>query len=440
MLKVVKFGSTSMADASQFKKVNEIIKKDEGRKVIVVSSPGKRFKQDNKITDLLHLTYAHTKYSVSYAPVLKIIEDRFNSIKEELELIIDLEREFQLIKDELDNKCGEDYIVSRGEYLSAMLLAGYMQYDFIDAKNVIFFNYDGAVDKDKTYEKIAEALKTSKGAIIPGFYGSYPDGSIKTFSRGGSDITGSIIAAAVKADVYENWTDVPGFLMADPRIVKDAKQIKEITYRELRELSYMGNSVFHDEAVFPARQAGIMINIRNTNEPDNPGTIIIGDGKNIAENDDDNLITGIVGKKNFSVLYIRKEHMANEVGVIRKALEVFDDRGISVGHILSGIDSFSIVLRTEEVARISHELTDELKLKCTAETVHMHNNLSLIVIAGIKTVSRSAVSAKLFTALGDNGININMIDQGLNESNITIGVEEKDFENAIKAIYYEFVK
>ncbi len=441
MLKVAKFGGTSMADAAQFKKVNEIVKGDEGRKFVVVSAPGKRFKEDNKVTDLLYLTHAHIKYSVPYAPVFKIIEDRFNSIKEELKLNIDLDREFEVIKEKLDNKCEEDYIVSRGEYLSAMLLASYMECDFIDAKDVIFFNYHGTVNTVKTHEKLAEALKASKKAIIPGFYGSYPDGSIKTFSRGGSDITGSIISAAVKADVYENWTDVSGFLMADPRIVKEPKQIQKITYQELRELSYMGASVLHDEAVFPARQAGIPINIRNTNEPDNPGTIIVGEGKDIAENDDDNhIITGIAGKKNFAVFYIHKEHMANEVGVIKKALEVFDDRGISIDHVPSGIDSFSIVLPADDVERISHELVEELKAKCDTENVHMYKNLSLITTVGIKMAFKPGISAKLFKALGDNSINIRMIDQGSSEINIIVGVEDKDFEKAIKAIYDAFVK
>lgn len=441
MLKVAKFGGTSMADAAQFKKVREIVTSDDDRKFVVVSAPGKRFKEDNKITDLLYLTHAHIKYSVPYAPVFKIIEDRFNSIKEELNLHIDLEQEFKAIKERLDNKCGEDYIVSRGEYLSAMLLADYLQCDFIDAKDVIFFNYDGTVNKDKTHQKLAEALGGSQKAIIPGFYGSYPDGSIKTFPRGGSDITGSIIASAAGADIYENWTDVSGFLMADPRIVKNPKQIKRITYQELRELSYMGASVLHDEAVFPARQAGIPINIRNTNEPNNPGTLIVGDDEKAYESKGDGpIITGIAGKKNFAVFYIHKEHMANEVGIIKSALEVFEDRGISIDHIPSGIDSFSIVLPLECVERISHEIVEELKAKCKAESVHVHKNLSLITTVGIKMAYKPGISAKLFTALGDNNINIRMIDQGSSEINIIVGVEDTDFEKAIRAIYDAFVK
>ena len=263
MLKVAKFGGTSLADSKQFNKVYDIIKNNDERKYIIVSAPGKRFKDDNKITDLLYLTYAHIKYSVPYAPILKIIEDRFRQIKEELNLKTDLDYEFKIIKENLDNKCEEDYIVSRGEYLCALLMADYLDCDFIDAKDVIFFNYDGTVNEEKTHEKLTEILGKSNKAIIPGFYGSYPDGSIKTFSRGGSDITGSIVSSVMGADIYENWTDVSGFLVADPRIVNNPKQIKKITYQELRELSYMGASVLHEEAVFPVRQAGIQINIKN---------------------------------------------------------------------------------------------------------------------------------------------------------------------------------
>lgn len=440
MLKVAKFGGTSMADATQFKKVHDILNSDNDRKFVVVSAPGKRFKDDNKITDLLYLTKAHIKFSVPYTPVFKIIEERFYSIKEELNLSINLDREFEIIRNNLDNKCDEDYIVSRGEYLSAMLLADYMKCDFIDAKDVIFFNYDGTVNKNKTNEKLSEVLGKSNKAIIPGFYGSYPDGSIKTFSRGGSDITGAIIAAATCAGVYENWTDVSGFLMADPRIVNNPRQIKNVTYQELRELSYMGASVLHDEAIFPARQAGIPINIRNTNEPDNPGTMIVSDEEKIKRNGNDSIITGVAGRKNFCIFYIHKEHMSNEVGVVKNALEVFENRGLSIDHIPSGIDSFSIILPSESVEKITHELAEELKVKCKAEAVTVSKNLSLITTVGIKMAYRPGISAKLFTALGENNINIRMIDQGSSEINIIVGVDDKDFDNAIRAIYNAFVK
>lgn len=440
MIKVAKFGGTSLADAAQFKKVRDIVINNEERRFVVVSAPGKRFKDDNKITDLLYLTHAHLKYSVPYAPVLKLIEDRFKLIKEELNLNIDLDHEFEIIREKLDNKCDEDYVVSRGEYLSALLMADYLQCDFIDAKDVIFFKYDGNIDKKKTQEKLAEVLEKSKKAIIPGFYGSYPDGSIKTFSRGGSDITGSIIASAAKADMYENWTDVSGFLMADPRIVKNPQQIKKITYQELRELSYMGASVLHDEAVFPVRQAGIPINIKNTNDPENPGTIIVGDDELDENYENPHIITGIAGRKNFTVFYVHKEHMANEVGVIKKALEIFESKGISIDHIPSGIDSFSVVVPTESVDKLTHEIVEELKTKLMTESVKTHKNLSLISTVGIKMAYKPGISAKVFNALGENNVNIRMIDQGSSEINIIVGVEDKDFEKAIRAIYNAFVK
>ena len=440
MIKVAKFGGTSLADAAQFKKVRDIVINNEERRFVVVSAPGKRFKDDNKITDLLYLTHAHLKYSVPYAPVLNIIEDRFKLIKEELNLSIDLDHEFEIIREKLDNKCDEDYVVSRGEYLSALLMAEYLKCDFIDAKDVIFFKYDGNIDKKKTQEKLAEVLTKSKKAIIPGFYGSYPDGSIKTFSRGGSDITGSIIASATKADMYENWTDVSGFLMADPRIVKNPQQIKKITYQELRELSYMGASVLHDEAVFPVRQAGIPINIKNTNDPENPGTIIVGDDQVDENYENPHIITGIAGRKNFTVFYVHKEHMANEVGVIKKALEIFESKGISIDHIPSGIDSFSVVVPTECVDKLTHEIVEELKTKLMTQSVKTHKNLSLISTVGIKMAYKPGISAKLFNALGENNVNIRMIDQGSSEINIIVGVEDKDFEKAIKAIYNAFLK
>lgn len=440
MIKVAKFGGTSLADAVQFKKVHDIVKDNEERRYVVVSAPGKRFKDDNKITDLLYLTHAHLKFSVPYAPVLKLIEDRFNEIKDELNLDIDLHSEFETIRNMLDNKCDEDYIVSRGEYLSAKLMASYLKCDFIDSKDVIFFKYDGTVDKKKTNEKLGSALSKSSKAIIPGFYGSYPDGSIKTFSRGGSDITGSIVASVAKADMYENWTDVSGFLMADPRIVKNPLPINKITYQELRELSYMGASVLHDEAVFPVRQAGIPINIRNTNEPDNPGTVIVGDDQVDEDYDNGHVITGIAGRKNFTFFYIHKEHMANEVGVVRKALEIFEERNISIDHIPSGIDSFSIVVPTECVEKTTHEIVEELKDKLGTDSVKTYKNLSLISTVGIRMAFRPGISAKLFNALGENNINIRMIDQGSSEINIIVGVDDKDFENAIRAIYNAFVK
>lgn len=440
MLKVAKFGGTSLADAKQFKKVHDILCNDEERRYVVVSAPGKRFKDDNKITDLLYLTYAHIKYSVPYGSILKVIEDRFNQIKNELNINTDLEGEFKTIRENLDKKCEEDYIVSRGEYLCALLMSDYLNCDFVDAKDVIFFNYDDTINKEKTHKKLSEVLANSNKAIIPGFYGSYPDGSIKTFSRGGSDITGAIVSNVMGADIYENWTDVSGFLTADPKIVENPKQIKHITYRELRELSYMGASVLHEEAVFPVRQAGIPINIKNTNEPENPGTLIIRDDQAGEDYADGDIITGIAGKKDFSFFHIHKEHMANEVGIIKKALEVFEERGISIDHIPSGIDSFTIVLPSNSVEKVSHQIVEELKEKCKTENVQVYRHISLITTVGIKMAYQPGVSAKLFTALGSKNINIRMIDQGSSEINIIVAVEDKDFEEAIRAIYDAFIK
>lgn len=440
MLKVAKFGGTSLADAGQFKKVYTIVKNNDERKYLVVSAPGKRFKDDNKITDLLYLTYAHLKFSVPYGPVLDIIEERFNLIKDEFNLNTDLDREFKIIRENLDNKCEEDYVVSRGEYLCALLMADYLDCDFVDSKDLIFFNYDGTVNQEKTSKKLTDLLSKSNKAVIPGFYGSYPDGSIKTFSRGGSDITGAIVSSVMGADIYENWTDVSGFLVADPRIVNNPKQIKKITYQELRELSYMGASVLHEEAVFPVRQAGIPINVKNTNDPENPGTLIIRDDQAGEDYANGHIITGIAGKKDFSFFYIHKEHMANEVGIIKKALEVFEERGISIEHIPSGIDSFTIVLPSESVAKISHQIVEELKEKCKTENVEVYKNISLITTVGIKMAYRPGISARLFTALGDKNINIRMINQGSSEINIIVAVEDKDFEEAIRAIYAAFIK
>ena len=440
MLKVAKFGGTSLADAKQFKKVYDIVNSDVERKYVVVSAPGKRFKDDSKITDLLYLTYAHIKYSVPYAPILKMIEDRLNQIKNDLNLTTDLDREFKTIRETLDNKCEEDYIVSRGEYLCALLMSEYLGCDFVDAKDVIAFNYDDTINDEKTHEKLSEALSNSNRAIIPGFYGSYPDGRIKTFSRGGSDITGAIVSNVMAVDIYENWTDVSGFLTADPKIVENPKQIKQITYQELRELSYMGASVLHEEAVFPVRQAGIPINIKNTNEPENPGTLIISDDQAGDDYADGDIITGIAGKKDFSFFYISKVHMANEVGIIKKALEVFEERGISIAHIPSGIDNFTIVLPSSSVENVSHQIVEELKEKCKTENVQVLRHISLITTVGIKMAYQPGVSAKLFTALGNKNINIRMIDQGSSEINIIVAVEDKDFEEAIRAIYGAFIK
>lgn len=438
MLKVAKFGGSSVADACQFKKVKDIIEAEKSRRYVVVSAPGKRHSEDNKITDLLYLCHAHIKYSVPYEQVFNIIAKRYQGIIEELGLDIDINYYLDEIKSNINDDVNIDYLVSRGEYLNAIIMAELLGYDFVDAKDIIFFNYNGQVDFEKTNNKIVEMLNKHKKAVIPGFYGILENGKIKTFSRGGSDITGSIISKAIGADIYENWTDVSGFLMADPRIVDNPKQINKITYRELRELSYMGATVLHDEAIFPVRDAGIPINIRNTNNPDNRGTIII-DGED-SDDSKNQVITGIAGKKNFTVIAIHKEHMANEVGFIKKVLEIFEEKNISIEHIPSGIDSVSIVISSEDIEQYLHDIVEQIKIKCNATSVKIYENMGLVATVGRNMVYKKGVAGKLFTALGENDVNIRMIDQGSSEINIIVGVENKDFEKAIKAIYGAFVK
>lgn len=438
MIKVAKFGGSSVADAKQFMKVKKIVEADESKKYIIVSAPGKRHDEDNKITDLLYLCQAHLKYAVPYEQVFSIIRKRYTGIVKELGLDTDINRYLDEIEKKLNKNINIDYLVSRGEYLNAIIMSDLLGYEFIDAKDIIFFNYNGKVDFEKTDKTIKETFEKNEKAVIPGFYGSFSNGEIKTFSRGGSDITGSIIAKAINAQVYENWTDVSGFLVTSPRIVENPKQINNITYKELRELSYMGASVLHDEAIFPVRDAGIPINIRNTNNPDNEGTIIIGD-------DDENtltnqVITGIAGKKDFTVIAIYKEHMANEVGFIKKILEIFEEKSISIEHLPTGIDSISIIVSSEDIRNHIHQICEEIKQNCNVSSIKIHDDISLVATVGRNMAYKPGIAGKLFTALGDNGINIRMIDQGSSEINIIVGVENKDFEKAIKAIYNAFIK
>lgn len=438
MIKVAKFGGSSVADAKQFAKVKEIIKTDPSRRMIVVSASGKRNKEDNKITDLLYLCHAHIKYSVNYDQIFQMIESRFEQIKQDLNLQLDLQSEFAVMKQSLSKTMNVDYLVSRGEYLTAKLLAEYLGYPFVDASELIQFNYHDQVDIEGSQERMNRMLNEHDYMVIPGFYGALPDGSIKVMDRGGSDITGSIIAKLTQATLYENWTDVSGILVADPRIVHEAKAISTITYRELRELSYMGATVLHEEAIFPVMEAHIPINIRNTNEPQHPGTIIA--EENQGMNDTGQFITGIAGKKDFSVITIYKNHMSNEVGTIRKALQVLEQYKISIEHIPSGIDSFSVVVATEDIKRNIHDIIVDIKQVCNTQQVHVIHEMSLIATVGRNMVYRPGISGKLFAMLGNHGINIRMIAQGSDEINIIIGVENKDFEKTIQVIYDNFVR
>ena len=435
-LKVAKFGGSSVADAIQLMKIKKIIEADSERRYIVVSAPGKRFDKDNKITDLLYLCKTHMDHNLPYEQVLQVIQDRYVAAAVGLGLDIDYDQQFQIIKDKLEKgEATADYLASRGEYLNAILAAKLLGYDFVDTDKLIKFSAKGRLLAEETNEALAAELAKHERAVLPGFYGSTPDGKIKTFSRGGSDITGALVARAAGADIYENWTDVSGFLMADPRIVDNPKPIAEISYRELRELSYMGASVLHDEAIYPAKEDNIPINIRNTNRPEDPGTIITADAPL-----SDHIITGIAGSKNFTVIGLSKSMMSQEVGFVRRLAGVFADKDVSLEHMPSGIDTISVVVDNDELNGKLDDIVDEIQRQLQPDTIDVFENMALIATVGRGMSSRTGTSAKLFTALADAGVNIRMIDQGSSEINIIVGVHNKDFEKAVKAIYDAFVE
>ncbi|MBP5445654.1 MAG: aspartate kinase [Acholeplasmatales bacterium] len=435
MVVVVKFGGSSMANAGQFEKVKKIVNANEDRKIVVVSAAGKRNSEDTKLTDLLFLLHAHLKYQVSYSNVMNMIENRFFDIKKELNLKFDLEGELNDLKSKLNKNTNQDFLVSRGEYITAKLMSEYLGYTFVDAKDLIFFNYDGSFNFAKIKEATKEAYQKYGKIIVPGFYGSLPDGNIKLLSRGGSDITGSLLAAAVDAAKYENWTDVSGVLMADPRIVKNPKGINQITYSELRELSYMGASVLHQETVFPVQQANIPINILNTNKADDPGTIIM---ENCT--DKTQIITGIAGKKDFTSFTIHRDHISDQVGIVRDALDVFAKYNISIEHVPTGIDNFSVVVATADVEKCMYDLIHDLNERIKGSTVEIDDGIALIAVVGRNMASKPGISGQIFGVLGENGINIKMIAQGARELTIIVGVLNSDFEKTINTIYNHFVK
>ena len=435
-VKVAKFGGSSVADALQIEKIRNIIENDEDIKYVVVSAPGKRFSEDSKVTDLLYLCKTHIEHKIPYEQIFQVICDRFMAVEVNLDVDIDLEHEFEEIKRNLEAGASADYIASRGEYLNAMIIAAYLGYDFVDAAKIVKFDEKGRFMEELTDKAIRKELANHEKAVIPGFYGSKIDGSVKTFSRGGSDITGSIIARAVGADMYENWTDVSGFLMADPRIVKDPKPISTVSYKELRELSYMGASVLHEDAIYPARVANIPINIRNTNRPEDPGTIITAEPATL---EDGQIITGIAGSKDFTVIAMYKNLMSSERGFIRKMTGILEDFDVPIEHIPSGIDTLSVVLENNVIDGRLDEIVEEFTRQLKPDTIEVFEDMALIATVGHGMSSRTGVSAALFTALAKEKINIRMIDQGSSEMNIIVGVENKDFEKAIKAIYEAFV-
>ena len=435
---VTKFGGSSMADAGQYRKIRDIILANPERRVAVVSAAGRRNKADHKITDLLYLCYAHTQYGVDCSGIFDMIASRYMEIRDELGIELDLESEFAALKKRLDAKSvSQDELVSRGEYFSAKLMAAFLGFQFIDSADWVKFNFDASVDLEATYAALRECYQGS-GAVIPGFYGLMPDGHIKTFSRGGSDITGSLAAAALDAEVYENWTDVSGLLMADPRIVDNPQTIPEVTYDELRELSYSGAQVLHEDAIFPVREKNIPLNIRNTNAPEDPGTMIQEhfDG----DHDPDRFITGITGKKDFTVISMSKRGMSNQVGVLHKVLTVLVRHNISVDYVPNGIDNVSVVLPTEALAPHLYNVLSEIQKEAEPDSLEVHDQIAVVAAVGRKMAFRPGISGKIFAALGEAGINIRMINQGPDELNIIFGVDNADFADAIRVLYNSFVK
>ena len=438
-MKVAKFGGSSMADAGQYRKVKAIIESDPSRRVVVVSAAGKRFKDDHKITDLLYLCYSHTKYGVRCDPIFDMIVSRYCQIRDELGIELDLESDFAALKKRIDKKeVTREELVSRGEYYSAKLMAAFLGFQFVDAADWVKFNLDGSVDMAQTYELLRTLGWIGKGIVTPGFYGTMPNGSIHTFSRGGSDITGSLAAAALDAEVYENWTDVSGILMADPRIVDNPQAIPEVTYDELRELSYSGAQVLHEGSIFPVREKNIPLNIRNTNAPDDPGTII----QEFFEegHDPDRFITGITGMKNFSIISLSKKGMSNQVGVLHKVLTVLVRHNISVDYVPNGIDNVSVVIPTDALAPHLYTVLSEIQNEVEPDTLDVHDKIAVVAAVGRKMAFRPGISGKIFAALGEADINIRMINQGPDELNIIFGVDNKDFKAAIRVLYDSFVK
>ena len=436
-VKVVKFGGSSLADAEHFRQVASIIKADPARRFVVPSAPGKRFKDDIKVTDMLYSCYEKIRKHENIDELYEQIKARYNGIIAELGLDFDISGELEYVKNAMMHRSGRDFAASRGEYLNGLILAKYLGYSFIDAENVIFFRENGTFDEEKTNQVLSEELKQHENAVIPGFYGVMPNGTIKTFSRGGSDITGSIVARAAEADLYENWTDVSGFMMADPRIIENPCAIQTITYRELRELSYMGATVLHEDAIFPVRYAGIPINIRNTNAPEDAGTMIVAE---TPDYDTEKVITGVAGKKGFSVITIEKDMMNSEIGFGRKVLEILEDNEISFEHLPSGIDNMSIVVATDALEDRREKVVSAINRTVKPDHVSIEDNLALLAVVGRAMVKAKGTAARVFDSISNAGVNIRMIDQGSSEISIIVGVEAHEFNKALEAIYKEFVK
>lgn len=437
--KVVKFGGSSLADAGQFRKVADIIKSDSKRKYVVPSAPGKRFSDDIKITDMLYKCCELAGSGVDFTDDFQIIKDRYNGIISELGIDMSLDEEFDAIVKELKARPSRDFAASRGEFLNGKVLANYLGFNFVDAADVIVFDTKGQLLLDETVKAVREKLSGLDNAVIPGFYGRTTEGYIKTFSRGGSDVTGSIIANAVRADIYENWTDVSGFLVADPRIVENPDVIKVITYRELRELAYMGASVLHEDAIFPVRSAGIPINIRNTNKPQDDGTMIVSDDYDFSKESLNHTITGIAGKKGFSTINIEKAMMNNETGFGMKVLTVLYNNGLSFEHMPSGIDTMSITLSTEKLAPVREKVMAELRKAVEPDHLEIEDGIAILAVVGRRMKNTRGTVARIFASMAHARINVKLIDQGSSELNVIIGVSENDLPEAIRRIYDMFI-
>ena len=435
MLKVTKFGGSSVSSASQFKKVRDIVLSDPSRRIVVSSAAGKRSSSDHKLTDLLYLCHAHLTYGVPCDDILDSIRDRFVQIRDDLGLDYPIEKEFDVYRAGLSRDTPVDEIASWGEYFTSLLMAEYLGFDFVDASTCVFFGFDGQVDLEKTYGAISEAVKKHGRVVIPGFYGLAPTGKIKVMTRGGSDITGALAAAAVNADVYENWTDVSGILMADPKIVPNPRPIAQITYAELRELAFMGASVLHEDAIQPVREKGIPLNIRNTNAPDDPGTMIV---ESVTEEKEaDRLITGVAGRRNFTILTVMK-HSMNSSHLLRQALEILERFRANVEHITMGLDSFAFVVPSASLEMSLYDMIGDLQRECAPDDIKVQDGIALVAAVGRKMTSRPGTSGKLFQALGQQGLNIRTIAQGADELSIIVGVDNKDYEKAIRVLYDGF--
>ena len=433
--KVAKFGGSSLASASQMKKVAGIIKEDPSRRYIIPSAPGKRYSDDTKVTDMLYKCYDAASRGEDITSSIKKIQERYQEIIDGLGMSLDLSGEFAVMEDQFKNQAGRDYAASRGEYLNGIVLSTYLEFPFIDAAEVICFDENGNFDSEKTHTILQDRLENQEYAVIPGFYGAMPDGSVKTFSRGGSDITGSIVARAVRADLYENWTDVSGVLITDPHVVSNPEVIETITYRELRELSYMGATVLHEDAIFPVRSEGIPINIRNTNKPEDPGTLIVESTCRTPKY----VITGIAGKKGFCSINIEKDMMNSEIGFGRRVLQVFEENDISFEHSPSGIDTFSVLVHQSEFMEKEQKVISGLHRAVHPDAIDLEGDLALLAVVGRGMKAKKGTAGLIFSALAHARVNVKMIDQGSSELNIIIGVRNEDFEAAVRAIYHVFV-